>query len=279
MRFDIIVSFRKSLLDDETFHWAYARLIFAGHKSVQLELVRNQQLRQRFPFLDMLLDDDNWARKLYSLQYLGDSMRFVALVRTVLQGEITQRNVLSGMSIDQGLEMIVDIVTEKAVILDRGRPVASRDHVMDLFDSFKELWNRFSQIENVEKKTFLDYFGCQEVNMKLRPKSVLDKTAPLILILAGSELPETTFSCQLLSQAVEAASSVALTSFIQPHCRVGLGRVRLFCSSAASLTGFYESLYAHVPIHSGSRHRRNYSPASGIVCHDGHFGICWQYDC
>ena len=78
-------------------------------------------------------------------------------------------------------------------------------------------------------------------------KSVLDKTAPLILILAGSELPETTFSCQLLSQAVEAASSVALTSFIQPHCRVGSGRVRLFCSSAASLTGFDESFYAHVP--------------------------------
>ena len=139
LRFDIIVSFRKSLLDDETFHWAYARLIiFAGHKSVQLELVRNQQLRQRFPFLDMLLDDDNWARKLYSLQYLGDSMRFVALVRTVLQGEITQRNVLSGMSIDQGLEMIVDIVTEKAVILHRA-PRTARSVPRSRDGSFRQL--------------------------------------------------------------------------------------------------------------------------------------------
>ena len=31
----------------------------------------------------------------------------------------------------------------------------------------------------------------------------LDQTAPVILICAGSELPETTFSCQLLSHAVE----------------------------------------------------------------------------
>ena len=159
MRFDIIVSFRKSLLDDETFHWAYARLIiFAGHKSVQLELVRNQQLRQRFPFLDMLLDDDNWARKLYSLQYLGDFMRFVALVRTVLQGEITQRNVLSGMSIDQGLEMIVDIVTEKAVILHRATRTArsvprSRD------GSFRQFQGIVEQIQSDRKRRKENIFG------------------------------------------------------------------------------------------------------------------------
>ena len=81
--------------------------------------------------------------------------------------------------------------------------------------------------------------------VNIRPQTVLDFNAPLILILAGSQ-PETTFSCQLLSHAIEAASSVALAQFIQPHCRVGSGRVRLNCSSAAALTDFVKSLYAHL---------------------------------
>ena len=77
--------------------------------------------------------------------------------------------------------------------------------------------------------------------VNIRPQTVLDFNAPLILILAGSQ-PETTFSRQLLSHAIEAASSVALAQFIQPHCRVGSGRVRLNCSSAAAMTDFDESL-------------------------------------
>jgi hypothetical protein len=150
------------------------------------------------------------------------------------------------MTIAQGLEKMTEIVLQKPVILDRGRPVASQEHVMNLFDGFKQLWDRFSQLQNAEKKTFLDYFECQQVDANVRPKTVLEKTAPLILILAGSELPETTFSCQLLSHAVEAAASIALTSFVQPLCRVGSGRVRLSCSSAATITDFDESLHAHV---------------------------------
>jgi hypothetical protein len=179
------------------------------------------------------------------LQYLGEAVRFVALVRTVLLGEITLEEA-NRMSIAQGLEKITEIVSQKTIILDRGRPVSSRDHVMHLFDGFKQLWDRFSQLENAEKKTFLDYFECQQVDVNVRPKTILDQTAPVILICAGSELPETTFSCQLLSHAVEAASSIALTNFIQPLCRAGSGRVRISCNSAAALADFDESLYAHV---------------------------------
>jgi hypothetical protein len=86
----------------------------------------------------------------------------------------------------------------------------------------------------------------------------LDETAPVILICAGSELPETTFSCQLLSHAVEAASSIALTDFIQPLCRAGSGRVRISCSSAAALADFDESLYAHVPTEEVDRFIRDH---------------------
>ena len=129
---------------------------------------------------------------------------------------------------------------------------------MNLFDGFKQLWARFSQLQNAEKKTFLDYFECQQVDANVRPKTVLEKTAPLILILAGSELPETTFSCQLLRHAVEAASSIALTGFIQPLCRVDSGRVRLSCSSAAALTDFDESLYAHVKTEEVDQFIRNH---------------------
>lgn len=238
-------AFRQSFLHNETSHWAYARRVFADRQTLQLELARNGQLRKTLPFLNLLLDDENWMRKLNALQYLGEALRFVALVRTVLAGEITLEEA-NRMTIAQGLEKITDVVLQKVVLLDRGRPVATREHVMDLFEGFKQLWDRFSQLQNAEKKTFLDYFECQQVDVSVRPKTILDQAAPLILILAGSELPETTFSCQLLSHAVEAASSIALTDFIQPLCRVGSGRVRLSCSSAAALTDFDESLYAHV---------------------------------
>jgi hypothetical protein len=242
--------FRQSLLKNETSYWAYARRVFADRQSVQLDLARNGRLRLNFPFLNFLLDDDNGMRKLNALQYLGEALRFVALVRTVLLGEITLEEA-NRMSIAQGLEKITEIVSQKTIILDRGRPVASRDHVMHLFKGFKQLWDGFSQLENAEKKTFLDYFECQQVNVNVRPKTVLDPTAPLILICAGSELPETTFSCQLLRHAVEAASSIALTNFIRPLCRTvcgttGSGRVRISCNSAAALADFDESLYAHV---------------------------------
>ncbi|XP_057375006.1 uncharacterized protein LOC130695963 [Daphnia carinata] len=236
---------RQSFLHNETSHWAYARRVFADRQTLQLELARNGQLRKTLPFLNFLLDDENWMPKLNALQYLGEALRFVALVRTVLAGEITLEEA-NRMTIAQGLEKITDIVMQKVVLLDRGRPVSKREHVMDLFDGFKQLWDRFSQLQNTEKKTFLDYFECQQVDINVRPKTILDQEAPLILILAGNELPETTFSCQLLSHAVEAASSIALTDFIQPLCRGGSGRVRLSCSSSAALTDFDESLYAHV---------------------------------
>ena len=211
---------------------------------MQLELARNKELRANLPFLNMLLDEENWMSKLNALQYLGDAMRFVALVRTVLQGEITQEEA-DRMYIAQGLDKIIDVITQKAVILDRGRPIACHDHVLSLFDGFKQLSNRYSQLENTEKKTFLDYFECQQIEVNVRPKALLEEST-LNLIFAGSELPETTFNCQLLSHAVDAASSIALLNFVQPHCRAKSGRVRLSCSSASALTDFDESLYAHV---------------------------------
>ena len=135
-------------------------------------------------------------------------------------------------------------------------------------------------MQNGEKKTFLDYFECQQVDVNVRPKTVLEQTAPLILILAGSELPETIIS-QLLSHAVETASSVALSSFIRPLCRVGSGRVRLSCSSAAGLTDFDESFYAHVKTEEVDRFIRDrdrsfYSPASRVVCYVSHFRFSWE---
>ena len=47
----------------------------------------------------------------------------------------------------------------------------------------------------------------------------------LILVLAGSELPETAFICQLLNYEVETAASIALTGLIRPHCRTGSERI------------------------------------------------------
>jgi hypothetical protein len=237
--------FRQSLLENETSHWAYARRNLANRQSVQLELARNDPLHVDYPFLNFLLDHNDGIRKLNALQYFGEALRFIALVRTVLSGQITQEEA-NRMSIAQGLEKMTEIVIEKEIILDRGRVVTSRDHVISLFNGFKQLWDQFSQLENAEKKTFLDYFECQQVDVNVRPNTVLDQTAPLILICAGTEPLEAIFSCQLLNHAVEAASSIALTNFIQPHCRKDSGRVRLCCSSAAALADFDESLYAHV---------------------------------
>ena len=174
-------------------------------------------------------------------------MRFIALVRSVLQGNVTHEEA-SRMTISQGLDKIIEAVSQKAVLLDRGRPVSSGDQVNQLFRGLKQLWDSFSKLPNLEQKTFLDHFECQQIDINVRPKTVLDEDAPLILILAGNELPETTFVCQLLNHAADAASSVSLTNFIQPHCRFGSGRVRLSCNSAAVLADFDESLYAHVAI-------------------------------
>jgi hypothetical protein len=40
---------------------------------------------------------------------------------------------------------------------------------MHLFDGFKQLWDRFSQLGDVEKETFLAYFECQQVDVNIRP--------------------------------------------------------------------------------------------------------------
>ena len=174
-------------------------------------------------------------------------MRFIALVRSVLQGTVT-REEASRMSIRQGLDKIIEAVSQKAVLLDRGRPVSSGDQVNQLFRGLKQLWDSFSQLPNLEHKTFLDHFECQQINENIRPKTILNEDAPLILILAGNDLPETTFVCQLLDHATGAASSVSRIDFVQPYCRLGSGRVRLSCNSAAVLADFDESLYAHVAI-------------------------------
>lgn len=238
-------TFSQLLQDNARLYWPYTRLVFSNRQTVQLELARNTQLRQKLPFLNFVLDEDNWTRKLDALEHLGEAIRFIALVRTVLQGEITKEEA-NRLTIRQGLDKISEVVSKKAVIIDRGRPVSSVQHVTQLFDGFKQLWDRFSQLLNNGKQTFLDYFECQQVDINVRPKTVLELSAPLILICAGSELPETTFSCQLLAHAVEAASSVSLTSFIHSYCRAGSGRVRISCSSAAALSDLDESLYAHV---------------------------------
>ncbi len=250
-------AFRQSLSENETSHWAYARRVFANRESVQLELARNGQLRLDYPFLDFVLDGNSGMRKLNALQHLGEAIRFIALVRTVLSGKLTLGEAYK-MSIAQGLEKMTEIVMEKGIILDRGTTVTSRDHVMKLFDSFKQLWDRFSQLENAANKTFLDYFQCQQVAINVRTKTVLDQSAPLIIICAGTEPPEATFRCQLLDHAVEAASFIARTNFIQPHCRKDSGRVVLSCSSAAALADFDESLYAHVSTEEVNRFIRDH---------------------
>ena len=74
-----------------------------------------------------ILIDENWSNKLDAFRYLGDAMRFIALVRTVLQGNITL-NEANRMTIDQGLSKIIEVVEQKAVLLDRGRAVLAQDH-------------------------------------------------------------------------------------------------------------------------------------------------------
>jgi len=185
-------AFRRALAENRTSHWSYACLASSNRDDVQLILARDENLRQRYPFLDLLLDED-WSNKLDALQNLGSAVRFIALVRTILQGNITLEEA-NRMTIGRGLEKIAELAEQKAVLLDRGRVVSSRDHVDELFKSFKSLWDRFSQIPNLEQKTFLDYFECQQVNLNIRPRTILDENAPLILILAGndSNIPETT---------------------------------------------------------------------------------------
>jgi hypothetical protein len=197
-----------------------------------------------FPFLDLLLDDENGMRKLKALQYLGKAMRFVAPFRTVFLGEITLEEA-NRMSIAQGLEKITEIL-QKTILLDRGHPVSSRDYVMHLFDGFN-----MCGIDSVSWITRRRKLSCiissaNKSMCNIRPKTVLDPTASPTLILAGSELPETTFTCQLLNHAVEAASSIALISFIQPLCRARSGRVRISCSSTAALFEFNDSLSVFV---------------------------------
>jgi len=182
--------FRRSLSNNQTSFWPYACLVSSNRASIQLFLARDDHLRQRYPFLNLLLDE-NWSNKLDALRHLGNAVRFIALVRTVLQGNITLDEA-NRMIIGDGLEKMAEVVEQKAVLLDRGRTVSSREHVQQLFHGFKSLWDRFSQLPNLEHKTFIDHFECQQVDLNIRPKTILEETAPLILILAGTDLPETT---------------------------------------------------------------------------------------
>ncbi len=187
---EISRTFRQKLRDSETSHWTYAGIVSSNRLSVQLIFAREEDTRKKYPFLNLLLDE-NCSKKLNALQHFGGALRFIALVRTVLQNNITMNEAINRMTIDQGLEKITEAVEQKAVLLDRGRAVSLRKHVQQLFDSFKLLWNSFSQIPNMEQNTFLDYFECQQVDGNIRPKSNLEENAPLILILAGTALPET----------------------------------------------------------------------------------------
>ena len=183
--------FRQSIASSETTFWGYARRNFSDRRSVQLELARDGRLGNRYPFLGLLLDDDNWAPKMDALQHLGDAMRFAALARSVLQGAVTVEEA-NLMTIRQALDKIVNAVKNKAVLLDRGRAISSGAQVEQLFGAFKSLWDRFSQIPNAENKTFLDFIECQQVDVRVRPNTILQLDAPMILILTGSDLPETT---------------------------------------------------------------------------------------
>ena len=104
------------------------------------------------------------------------------------------------------------------------------------------------------------------MDIKVQPRAVLDENAPLILILAGSDIPETTFVCQLLNHAVETAASIALKEFIQPHCRVGSGRVQLSCLSAAAMSDFDESLYSHVTVEEVDRFISDHAISKSTLC-------------
>ena len=155
-------------------------------------MARDEQLRRRYPFLDLLLNE-NESKKLDALLHLGDAVRFVTLVRTVLQGNITLNGAIQ-MTIGQGLEKITEMVEQKSVLLDRGRAVSTREQVYHLFEGFKMLWDRFSQIPNVGRQTFLDYIRCQGIAMNVRPKPIMDENDSLLQVLAVTDpsLPEMT---------------------------------------------------------------------------------------
>ena len=65
-------AFRHALIVNETSYWSYARRAFSDRQSVQLEFARDQELCSKFPFLNLLLDDEKWAPKLNALCYLGE---------------------------------------------------------------------------------------------------------------------------------------------------------------------------------------------------------------
>ena len=144
---------------------------------VRIELNKAGQNSERHPFFYLLLDHDK-VDKLDALQHLGNALRFLALVRTVLMGNITLTEV-NQMTIDQGLGKITEAIEQKSVLLDRGRAVSTREHVYQLFNSFKTLWDRFSNIRNLKRRTFLDITYSERFDI------IMDKNQRIGLILAG----------------------------------------------------------------------------------------------
>ena len=231
---------------NRTDYWIYGKCFLADRRTVQFLLAKQQDSGAIYPFLTLLLDDDNWAKKLDALQHLGDALRFVALTRSVLQGKISRDQAFS-MKIGDGLRIIGEKVGEKAVVLDRGLSVGDAAHVRRLFDGLRQLWNAFSQMSDDDGRTFLDHFECQQVNVNAKLPTLIGEQDALVLVLAGNgSVPETSFVCQLLSQAVQAAASVASSiKTVVPSIEQS-GRYQLSCASAASMAQFDESRYAHV---------------------------------
>ena len=73
-------TFQQALVVNESSYWTYARRVFSDRQSAQLELARNPRLRSEFPFLNLLLDDEKWARKLNALRYLGEVIKYFLFV-------------------------------------------------------------------------------------------------------------------------------------------------------------------------------------------------------
>lgn len=184
--------FGQALKNNKSSHWAYTWLVSSNRMHVQLLLARDERLKQRYPFLNLLLDE-NESTKLDALQHFGNAVRFLALARTILQESITLNDAMQ-MTIGQGLEKMAEIVEKKSILLDRGRAVSSRENVHHLFEGFKFLWDRFSQIPNLGRQTFLDYIQCQGIANNFRPETILDVNSPLLLVLAVTDpnLPEMT---------------------------------------------------------------------------------------
>lgn len=247
----------KSELKENSQIWIYQPVIFVSRRSILLELTRAKSEAVRFPFLELLMDDVT-ALKLDALHYLGDAVRFLALVRTTLQRVVTRRDSIE-LTIGEGLRRIEEIVQGTPILLDRGHRVGSFEDIQKLFDGFSELWNRFSNIPNGGHQTFLDHFGCQEINLAAKPRSRIDETDLLVFVLAGVESPEGAFVAQLLDDAIAAASSVMLTDFVQPHCRKGSGRIMISCSDASCLSQFDACVYPHVPMEEVDRFIREHA--------------------